>query len=310
MRILVIGATGFIGRRLTSRLLKNGDEVHALQRYVTGRYSFENEIITHYANLNDYSAIRDIVKDIRPEIVVHLAAISAVSFSYNHPIEVSEVNYLGSVNLAEACRKEATEMQQFITAGTSEEYGMTLTNSKETLTEESPLEPNSPYAVAKVAFSYYLRYMNKAYDFPFTEMRPFNTYGREDNKHFFIERVITEMLRNKKCIYLGDRNAIRTWLYAEDHVEGYMKAIGNKKAIGEVFNLSNDEIFTTEQTAEIIAKMMDYKGKIIWHSTPKRPLDAKILIGDNTKAKKILGWKPRYTLEEGLKKTIDYWVKT
>ncbi len=242
----------------------------------------------------------------KPDYVIHLAALSAVSFSYEHPIEVSEVNYLGSINLAEACYKEVPDFKQFITAGTSEMYGMTLKSSKQKLTEQSPLLPNSPYAVAKTAFSYYLKYMHMAYKFPYTEMRPFNSYGRKTNKHFFIERTITQMLTQDK-VYLGDPDAIRDWLYVDEHVDGYLKAINNKKAIGEAINLSTGIGYTTKQTAELIAKLTNFKGKIIWNSTPPRPLDAKILIGDITKAKKILNWEPKIDLEQGLKKTINYW---
>lgn len=131
---------------------------------MTNRYSlsYDKPYFIHEASLTDYTAIRNIVREVQPDIAIHLAAISAVSFSYTHPIEVSEINYLGSVNLAEACRKEVPEFQQFLTAGTSEMYGMTLTSPKQTLTENSPLMPNSPYAVAKTAFHYYLEYMRQA----------------------------------------------------------------------------------------------------------------------------------------------------
>jgi len=235
-----------------------------------------------------------------------LAAISAVSFSYENYIEVSEVNYLGSVNLAEACRQEANNFKQFIFAGTSEEYGLSILSKEEKLTEESPLIPNSPYAVAKVAFDYYLRYMGLAYDFPYTILRPFNTYGRKDNKHFFIERTITQMLSQGK-VYLGDPDAIRDWVYVDDHINAYLIALGNEKAIKQAFNISTGKGYSTKETAELIAKLMGFKGEILWNQTPKRPLDAKFLIGDNSKAKKLLGYEPKYSLEEGLKKTINYW---
>ena len=306
MRILLTGSTGFIGSALLPALLAAGHEVHTIERYVTGRYSLDANAIAHYANLTDYSAIRHIVKQVQPDAVIHLAAISAVSFSYDHPIEVSEVNYLGSVNLAEACYKEVPDFQQFLNASTSEIYGMTLTDPTQKLTEASPLAPNSPYAVAKTAFHYYLEYMKQAYDFPYTELRPFNTFARRNNKHFFIERTITQMLTQDK-VTLGDPTAIRDWLYADAHVDGYLKALGNKNAIGRAFNLSTGIGYTTKETAELIAELTGFKGRIIWHATQPRPLDAKILIGDNAQARKLLGWQPGYTLTEGLKKAIEYW---
>lgn len=307
-RVLLTGSTGFIGKELAVRLTGNGYEVHSLERYVTGRYSVDQnrEIIKHYANLTDYPAIKNVVKDVQPEYVLHLAAISPVSFSYDHYIEVTETNYLGTVNLAEACYREVPHFKQLILAGTSEEYGMTLTDRKKRLVEDSVLHPNSPYAVAKVAADLYLKYMHEAYGFPFTILRPYNTYGRHENSHFFIERTITQMLKGDK-VYLGDKSTVRDWIYVDDHVEAYMKALGNQKAVGEVIQVCSGKGYTTEETAQIIARLTNFKGDIAWNSTPKRPLDAKILIGDNSKAKKILGWSPKYDLEEGLKKTIDYW---
>ena len=304
-KILVTGSTGFIGKELVAKL-KDKYEIHTLERYVTSRYSLDNNTINHYASLTDYSAVKNIIREVKPDYVVHLAAISAVSFSYEHPIEVSEVDYIGSVNLAEACYKEAPDFKQFIFAGTSEEYGMTLQDTKHKLTESSPLMPNSPYAVAKVAFDNYLNYMGMAYHFPYTIMRPFNTYGRKDNKHFFIERTITQMLVQDK-VYLGDPLAVRDWMYVDDHVNGYLKTIGNKQAIGRAINLCAGTGYTTKDTAEMMAKLTGYKGEIVWHSTPPRPLDARVLIGDNSNAKQILGWEPTVALEEGLKKTIEHW---
>jgi len=306
-KILISGATGFIGKEIVARL-KDKYEIHTLERYVTGRYSLDNNTINHYANLADYSAVRNIIREAKPEYVIHLGAISAVSFSYEHPIEVTEVDYLGTLNLAEACYHEVPNFKQFIFAGTSEEYGMELTDPKAFLKEQSDLKPNSPYAIAKVAADLYLQYMGMAYHFPYTIIRPFNTYCRKDNVHFFIERTITQMLSNPEDkVYLGDPDAIRDWVYVDDHVDAYIKALGNPKAIGQTINICTGKGYTTKETAELIAQMTNFKGKTIWHATPPRPLDAKILIGDNSKAEKLLGWKPKYSLEEGLKKTIDYW---
>ncbi|MEM0201853.1 MAG: GDP-mannose 4,6-dehydratase [Candidatus Micrarchaeaceae archaeon] len=306
-KLLLTGSTGFIGQKLLSKLAERY-EVHTLERYVTGRYTIDRKkVINHYANLSDYNAVRHIVRDIKPDYCVHLAAISAVSFSYEHYIEVSEVNYIGTINLAEACYREAPAFKQFIMAGTSEEYGTELQDKAEMLAESSPLQPNSPYAVAKVAADYYLRYMHEAYGFPYTILRPFNTYGRANNTHFFIERTITQMLANPNGkVYLGNPDAIRDWMYVDDHVEGYLKALGNEKAISETIQLCTGKGYTTTETADIIANLTGFKGTIWWNTTPARPLDAKILIGDNKKARELLDWQPKYSLEEGLKKTIEY----
>ncbi len=307
-RVLVTGAGGFIGKELVKKLLQNELEVHVLERYVTGRYSLDrgNETIKHHANLTDYNRMRAMIKEIQPNAVIHLAAISAVSFSYDNYIEVNEANYLGSINLAEACQREANNFSHFLMAGTSEEYGVTIKTPNEVLVESHQLNPNSPYAVSKVATDNYLSYMGMAYDFPYTMMRPFNTYGRKDNNHFFIERTITQMLSGDK-VRLGDPTAIRDWLYVEDHVNAYLKALGNQKAFKQTINFCTGKGYTTKETAEIIAKLTGFKGDILWNQTQKRPLDAQVLIGDNSKAKQLLDWSPQYTLEDGLKKTIEHW---
>ena len=96
-------------------------------------------------------------------------------------------------------------------------------------------------------------------------------------------------------------------MYVDDHVDGYLNALGNEKAMGNAINLCTGNGYTTKETAELIAKLTGYNGEIVWHTTPPRPLDAKILIGDNSKAKQILDWEPSTALEEGLKKTIKHW---
>ncbi len=307
-RILLTGATGFVGRVLSGKLAEKGEhEIHNIERYVTGRYTLSSkELITHYANLSDYSAVKYVLKEVKPDYCIHIGAITAVSFSYEHYMEVNEVNYLGTVNLAEACYRELPNFKQFIFAGTSEEYGRSLQDEHDLLNEDSILQPNSPYAVSKVAADMYLRYMHKAYGFPVTVMRPFNTYGRTDNTHFFIERTITQMLSRDEVI-LGAPDAIRDWVYIDDHVDAYIKALGKEKAIGEAIQICTGNGYSTKKTAEMIAKLTDFGGSIRWNSMPDRPIDAKILRGDNSKAKKILGWRPRYSLEEGLRKCIDYW---
>jgi len=314
-KILLTGASGFIGQQLEKKLLETHSEIHEIhdiERYVTGRYNhYQNlkedakEVSKHYVDLKDYHAVKTLVKELDPSYIIHLAAISPVAYSYQNYLEVTEVNYSASINLAEAARRTGN-LKQFIFAGTSEEYGMAILDKKQMLTEASERKPNSPYAVAKVATDMYLQYMGMAYDFPYTVLRPFNTYGRTDNNHFFIERTITQML-DGNSVRLGDPDAVRDWIYVEDHVDGYMKVLGNKKAIKQTIQLCTGKGYTTKETAELIAEMTNYKGNIEWNSTPKRPLDAKVLIGDNSKAKELLGWEPKYTLDQGLERTIAFW---
>jgi len=303
MKVLVTGGSGFIGAELLPKLVELGHEVCSLERYVTGRYVLGARTATVFGDLRDGFSIRKLVKDVQPEAVIHLAAISPVAYSYDHPQEVFEVNALGTINLAEACLREVPDFKHFLYAGTSEEYG---NQDKFPVTENAELRPNSPYSVSKVAADKYLQYMRAAYDFPVTVLRPFNTYGRKDNTHFVVERTITQMLQGK-TVRLGDPTPARDFIYVDDHVDAYLTCLNNPKAKGEVFNFCTGRDITIKGLIGLISKLTGFKGKVQWNTIPARPLDIKKLVGSYEKAKKVLEWRPKYTLEEGLKKTIEFW---
>ncbi len=303
MRILVTGGTGFIGSNLISELIKRDHEVYNLERYVTGRHILPKPCPTLFADLRDGFVVKKVVREIDPEVVIHMAAISAVSYSYDHPQEVIEANLIGTINLAESSLRDAHCLRQFLFAGTSEEYG---NNGASIQREDSPLMPASPYAVSKVACERYLNYMAEAYAFPVTVLRPFNTYGRTSDNHFLIERAIVQML-SSGIVNLIDPTPVRDWLYVHDHVSAYLSCLGNKTAIGETYNFCTGKGHSIKETIELIAALTQFKGIINWGSAPKRPTESKVIVGDNNKARRILGWQPKYSLEDGLKPTIEYW---
>lgn len=304
-KVLVTGGSGFIGSHLIPKLLELGHEVYSLERYVTGRYILGGRrmVKTVFGDLRDLFAVRKILREIQPEAVIHLASISAVSYSYDHPNEVLETNFLCTLNLAESCLREIPHFRQFLFAGTSEEYG-----NQETfpIKEDAELHPNSPYSVSKVASDKYLQYMRDAYDFSVTILRNFNTYGRKNNTHFVVERIATQMLE-EKVVMLGEPSPVRDFLYVDDHVNSYLTCLGNEKAIGEVFNFCTGHGTSIAQLVDLIKELTNFKGKVIWNAIPKRPLDITKLLGDFSKAEKLLGWKPKYTLKRGLKATINFW---
>ena len=306
-KVLVTGGSGFIGSHLIPKLVELEYDVYSLERYVTGRYVLGGRRIvkTVFGDLRDHFIIRDLIRKIQPDAVVHLASISAVSYSYDHPNEVLETNSLGTVNLAECCLREVPHFKHFLFAGTSEEYG----NQEETpIKETAELRPCSPYAVSKVAADKYLQYMRDAYNFPVTVLRNFNTYGRKKNTHFVVERIITQMLQ-QKALMLGDPTPVRDLLYIDDHVSSYITCLGNEKAKGQTFNFCTRHGVSIAQLVNLIKELINFKGEILWNTIPKRPLDVAVLVGDNSKAKQLLGWKPKFTLKKGLQRTINFWKK-
>jgi len=306
-RILLTGSTGFIGSHLKPLLKERGYEVFNLERYVTGRIGkiapYAKD--TYFADLTDVYALTKAVNDVRPHIVIHLGAMTAVAYSYAHPQETLKINFLGTVNLAEICTK-FPEMEQFIFASSAEVYGVSKTEIKRE--SDRDLVSNSPYAVSKLAAEKYLIYLHEAFDFPITIFRPFNSYGRKKDTWFVVERTITQMLKGDKC-YLGDPEPVRDFLYVDDQLNAYLYALENSKAIGEIFNISSGKGISIRELAEKIKDLTGFNEEIVWNTLSKRALDIQVLIGDNEKIKRVLKVPKPIPLEEGLKLTIRYWKK-
>jgi len=302
-RVLVTGANGFVGQALTSYLADSGFDVYALERYVSNRYNAPSNrrAKTVFADLTDHLAINCIVRQVKPEIIIHLAALSPVAASYDRWQEYLETNFNATVNLAETALRDDPNLQQFVMAATSECYG-----NQDTLpiSEEAVYHPTSPYAVAKVAAVHYLQYMRKAYNFPVTIMFPFNSYGRRECRHFIVERLIWQML-TQKTVRLGNPEPVRDFLHINDHILGYASVLGKEEAHGESFNLCTGKGTSIKELASKIARLTRFNGEIEWGTIPTRPIDIDALVGDNTKAQKLLGWKPQVTLDAGLQKTVE-----
>lgn len=301
-KILISGISGFIGSHLAPLLVERGYDVYGLIRYVAGRRLDTQNIKQVFGDLRDAFVINSIIKHVMPDIVVHLAALSPVSASYDHPNEYIDVNLQGTVNLAEACLREVPHFKQFLYASTSETYG----NGSAIKTESTPQNPNSPYAVSKLAAEKYLLYMSAGYNFPVTVLRPFNTYGRKRDYHFVVEHAIMKMLTEKTC-RMGDPSPVRDFMYVDDHVSAYLACLENPLAIGEAFNFCTGIGLSIKELVYLIRRLIGFEGEIEWGTKPKRPLDIDVLIGSYEKAEKVLGWRPQYTLEEGLTKTIEFW---
>jgi nucleoside-diphosphate-sugar epimerase len=304
LKVLVTGGTGFIGSQLILELVHQGYDVYSLERYMTGRFVLgqPREVKTVFGDLRNYSAIRNVVREVQPDAIIHLAAISAVSYSYEHPHEVTDANFYGTMNLAEACM-EIPHLQAFLFASTSETYG---NNGHKIKNEESPQNPNSPYAVSKLASEKYLLYLRDSQRFPVTILRNFNSYGRKENSHFVIERTIAQMLQGKS-VKLGDPFPIRDFEYVDDHVSSYIACLKNPRARGEIFNFCTGRGISIADLVSEISDICEFRGEIIWNAIPKRPLDILELVGDYSKAESTLGWRPKFSLEKGLRLTVDFW---
>ncbi len=287
-------------------LVERKCEVLALERYVTGRHVLggERKINSVFCDLRDHFAVRRIAKEHQPEVVIHLASISPVSYSYDHPNEVLDANLTGTVKLAEACLREIPHFRQFLFASTSETYG----NGPVPKREDTPQNPNSPYSVSKLAAEKYLLFMRDAYGFPVTVLRPFNTYGRKDDTQFVVERLAVQMLQGGP-VRLGDPTPLRDLIYIDDHVNAYMTCLGKKNAIGGVYNFCSGRSVSIRELATMLVELTGFEGELAWGDIPARPLDIREMYGDYSKAERELGWRPQVCLKEGLRLTVEYWRK-
>jgi len=306
-RCLVTGVNGFLGQALANRLLTEGYEVYGL--YQIKDNPKNDKVIPFFADLTDFKEIEYMIIKLQPQIVIHLAAKTEVAYSFDNYLEVSKVNYLGTVNLAEANRKLNHSLELFIFASTMETYGQHNRKSYGAFTEDTKQFPRAPYAVAKVACEYYLKYMYSAYKFPFVALRQTNTYGRYDNDFFIMERIITQMLKSDVC-KLGVPEPWRNFLYVDDLIDLYVTLLKHeprKDILGEFFVTGPDNALSICSLAEKIKEKLDWHGKIVWGTRPILPGEVYYLNSNPAKAKKILGWEPKIDLKEGIERAIKIW---
>jgi len=319
MKIFVTGMTGFLGDQLATKLLERGHTLGTMARNVASadrpiaqntesmiRGEKRKGVSYYYGDLTDYLNIQDILSNFKPDVIIHLAAQTSVAYSFTHSTEVFNVNFLGAVNMAEAARRTLPKLKKFIFSGSVEEYGI---QDKFPSKETAELRAASPYGVAKIASEKYLKYLFDAYGFPSVIFRNANSYGRRYNHQFVIESIIYQMYQGKSPIKLGDPKPIRDFVFEPDLLSAYVLAAesNNKKILGESINIGIGKAISIKELAEKIAKITGYKGKIKWNSFPKRQLEIPRLQIDNSKAKKLLKWKPKYTLDEGLKITASFY---
>lgn len=318
-KVFITGVNGFLGQAISTRLLKDGHEVHGLVFHENSPKI--DGVKGHYASLLDYDRVGQILHTVQPEIILHLAARTEVEKSFYDPIDFSTVNYSGTVNMIEKA-KDLSNLKLFMFASTMETYGEVFTKEEcklheanatpicKPFDEDTPQKPNAPYAVAKIACEYYLKYAERAYDFPWTALRQTNTFGRVDNDFFVVEQIITQMLKNPDKIELGYKDPFRNFLYVDDLVDLYSAIVENpEKVKGELFTIGPDNALTIGALVDKIAGMLGWKGTVDWDKKPARVGEIYYLNSTNEKITEYLGWKPVTTLDEGLIKTIETWKK-
>lgn len=310
-KLFITGISGFIGSEIARKAIERGYKVAGLirqsQRSNEAIKELRGKVDLYEGDLRDYWTLRNILKSANPDYVLHLGAITPVSYSFTHPYEVTQVNYVGTINLVEACKDELPQLKKFLFSSSMEVYG--YQDKKKPFVETTPPHPACPYAVAKLAAEKYLQYSYYAYKFPCVMFRQTNCYGRKENDYFVVEAIVTKMLKNPKEINLGRKEPIRNFIFIDDLVDLWFNVIesDNPKLLGEVFNTGPNNGLSIYELANKIAKKINWNGKINWNTRELRPGEIFYLNSKNNKIKKIIGWQPEISLDKGLDWVIDYW---
>ncbi len=251
-------------------------------------------------DLKDSDAIRNGIKDV--DIVFHLGSLISIPYSYVNPRETIETNIIGTLNVLSAAKDY--NIEKVIHTSTSEVYG---TAKYVPINEKHPLQGQSPYSASKIGADKVAESFFLSYNLPVATVRPFNTFGPRQSSRAVIPTIISQALIQNR-INLGSLHPTRDFTYVKDLVEGFIKVAESPKSIGEVINIgSNFEISIGDLVHKIVS-LIDTDVEIIQDKIRIRPVNSEVerLWCDNTKANELLGWRPIFSLEEGLNETINW----
>jgi NAD dependent epimerase/dehydratase len=311
-KVLVTGADGFIGSHLTELLLERGYNVRALSYYNSFNYLGWLEDFPYDQNLEIVSGdIRDpyFVKEIMQgvDIVLHLAALIAIPYSYHAPGSYVDTNIKGTLNVCQAANGMGGI--RVLVTSTSEVYG---TAKYIPIDENHPKQAQSPYSATKIgadaiAISFY-----NSFGLPVTVVRPFNTYGPRQSARAIIPSIISQIASGIKEIQLGDLCPTRDFNYVKDICKGYLAIAESDITIGKEINIASNSEISMEELFKLIKNIMQSDAKFIIDEKRIRPVNSEVLrlCGDNSLIKKLTGYDPQYSLLEGLKLTCDWFTQS
>lgn len=311
MKVLVTGADGFIGSHLTEMLVRQGCAVRALSQYNSFNYwgwleqvDCLKDIEIVCGDVRDPHFCRDITKGV--DAVFHLAALIAIPYSYVAPDSYVDTNVKGTVNICKAALDNGCS--RVIHTSTSEVYG---TAQYVPIDEKHPLQPQSPYSASKIGADAMAMSFFNAFNLPVTIARPFNTYGPRQSTRAVIPTIITQIASGRKQIKLGDVSPTRDFNYVLDTCRGFIALAGSDKAIGETVNIGSNFEISIGDTLHKIKAIMNSDVEFITEEQRLRPDKSEVfrLWCDNSKIHRLTGFKPEYSIDQGLKATVDWFTK-
>jgi dTDP-glucose 4,6-dehydratase len=308
-KVLVTGAGGFIASHLVERLVSEGADVRAFVRYNSRNDLGMLKLISSDAfskieiiqgDLRDNEAVRNAVKGV--DTVFHLGALIAIPYSYVNPREVIDVNIMGTLNVLMAARDFGT--RRVVHTSTSEVYG---TAQYVPIDEKHPLQGQSPYSASKIGADRIAESFYRSFETPVVTLRPFNTYGPRQSARAVIPTIITQALTRNE-VKLGSLDPSRDFTFVQDTAEGFLKVAEAEHVLGEEVNLGNDNAIRIGDLAHKIFEIIGKTPNISLDPQRIRPNKSEVmkLWASNQKAKSLIGWEPRISLDEGLVLTIEW----
>ena len=306
-KILVTGADGFIGSHLVEHLAGQGHDVRAFVLY----NSFDSRGWLDSAQLargvefvagdiRDAQSVRAAVQGC--QVILHLAALISIPYSYQAPESYLDTNVRGTMNVLQAARE--LEVERVVHTSTSEVYG---TARFVPITEEHPLQGQSPYSASKIAADQMATAFFSSFGVPVAIMRPFNTYGPRQSARAVIPTVISQIAGGAKSLRLGALHPTRDFNYVGDTVRAFVATAEADAAVGEVVNIGSNFEISIGDTARMIAEVMNARVSVEMDAERLRPKASEVerLWADNSKARRVVGWEPEYGGREGLRRGLE-----
>jgi NAD dependent epimerase/dehydratase len=313
-KVLVTGSDGFIGSHLTEHLVRMGANVRAFVYYNSfnswgwldeAADDIKQSLDVFAGDIRDPHGVRTAMKDC--DVVMHLAALIAIPYSYHSPDTYVDTNVKGTLNVMQAARELGLE--RVVHTSTSEVYG---TARFVPITEEHPLQGQSPYSASKIGADQMAQSFYASFGTPVATIRPFNTYGPRQSARAVIPTIITQVASGARTLKLGAMHPTRDFNYVQDTVRGFVAVAESGAAVGQVLNVGSNYEITVGDTASLIAELMGHEVEFTCDEQRLRPAGSEVerLWADNTRVRELTGWAPQYPgidgLRRGLQETIAW----
>lgn len=309
-KVLLTGADGFIGSHLAERLLQEGANVKAFVYYNSFNNwgwldTFSKETLSKIeifsGDIRDPYGVKEAMKGC--DVVFHLAALIAIPYSYHSPDSYVDTNIKGTLNIVQAAKE--LNIEKILVTSTSEVYGTALYVP---IDEKHPKQGQSPYSATKIGADHLADSFYRSFNLPVTIVRPFNTFGPRQSARAVIPTIIAQLLNGKEEIKLGALHPTRDLVFVKDTVNGFVEIAKSDSLIGQEVNIATNSEITVGDLAQNLINIINPNAKIVSDDIRLRPEKSEVerLFGSNEKILQHTNWRQKYSLEDGLKETIEW----